>query len=179
MADLSSTPTAAGTASKPKTPINLHDWAIWRMQLNEQMSATMSEQRADLRPMRQYLQSNAFYQQHCRDPTSGQYAGARLLFAIPHAKLKPEFLEGSMMNMAKSVHHELADLPAYEQQHIQSNSDERTATSVNSMSAAAAAQPMIFDRGLSQLLAKGSSANAGCFLQVNDQFSAPDGMRTR
>ncbi len=72
-----------------KNPINLHDWAIWRMQLNEQIGNGMTD-RIDLKQMRQFLQSNPFYQQHSRDPNNGRYNGVQLLFSIPHAKLKSE-----------------------------------------------------------------------------------------
>jgi hypothetical protein len=175
MVDLSSS-NAATSAATNKNPINLHDWAVWRMQLNEQMSTAMGEGRTDLKQMRQYLQSNPFYQQHSRDPTNGRYNGVRLLFSIPHAKIKPEYLDGSRGGITKNNNNEIAESATYEQKKVRSNSDDRTTTSVNSVSAV---QPMVIDKTISQLFPKALIANTGDFLQTNEQMIAADGMRTR
>ncbi|CAF0819152.1 unnamed protein product [Didymodactylos carnosus] len=70
--------------------LNIHDWAIWRMQLNEHMISGLSEGKPDLKYMRHFLQTNPFYQKHSRDPSSGR---VRLMFSIPHPKLRPELVE--------------------------------------------------------------------------------------
>ena len=174
LADLSAPPVV--TTPPPVTSrarINLHDWAVWRMQLNEQMAAVKGESRADLRSMRQYLQSNAFYQQHSRDPSTGRYTGVRLLFSIPRAKFKPEYLDGLQGRTAKAISHELGEAVNYEQNYLQTHSDDRTTTSVNSISAL---QPLIMDKAISQFLPKGLATN---FLQINEPFAALDAMRTR
>lgn len=75
-----------------KTGINLHEWAVWRTQLNEQMALNQNE-RVDPKLMREYLQANQFYQQHSRDPSTGRHISTRLLFSIPHPKVKSEFVE--------------------------------------------------------------------------------------
>ena len=158
-----------------KSPINLHDWAVWRMQLNEQMGSGMAE-RGDLKQMRQYLQSNPFYQQHSRDPSNGRYTGVRLLFSIPHARLKSELTDRSKGGKNKINNMELEDTTTYDQSNVQLNSDDHTATSVNSISAG---PPMIIDKTISQLLPKGLVRNAGDFLHINEQMVAVDAARSR
>jgi hypothetical protein len=165
----------SNSAATNKNAINLHDWAVWRMQLNEQMGTGMTERRSDLKQMRQFLQSNPFYQQHSRDPSNGRYNGVRLLFSIPHAKLKPEFLNGSQGIITKN--NEIGDTTVYEQKKVRSNSeDDQTTTSVNSVSAI---QPMIIDKTISQLFSKSLAGNTGGFLQINEQMVAADGIRSR
>ncbi|CAF3696404.1 unnamed protein product [Adineta steineri] len=171
-----------------KNAINLHDWAIWRMQLNEQMGSGMGERRSDLKHMRQFLQSNPFYQQHSRDRSNGRSNGVRLLFSIPHAKLKPEFLNESQGGINKiatittttnnnnHAHNELEDTVVYDQKKIRSNSDDRTTTSINSISAV---QPMIVDKTISHLVPKGLMGNTSGFRHVNEQMIAADGIQTR
>ena len=146
------------------------------MQLNEQMSATMGEGRADFKQMRQFLQSTPFYQQHSRDPSSGKYNGVRLLFSIPHAKIKPELLDGLRGGITKNNNNETTEPTTYEQKKVRSNSDDRTTTSVNSISAI---QPMVIDKTISQLFPKGLTGNTGGFLQTNEQIVAADGIRPR
>ncbi|CAF0847591.1 unnamed protein product [Adineta ricciae] len=178
----SSTRHASSTADIPssnvtttnKNSIDLHDWAMWRMQLNEQMGSSMNERRSDLKQMRQFLQSNPFYQQHSRDLSNGRYNGVRLLFSIPHTKLKPEFLNEIQETAPRT--NEIGDAVVYEQKKIRSNSDDRTTTSVNSLSAI---QPMIVDKAVNQLLPKACVGNTGGFLQTNEQMIAMEGIRTR
>jgi hypothetical protein len=169
----------AAVATTNKSHINLHDWAAWRTQLNEQMGAGMTDRRPDLKHMRQFLHSNSFYQKHSRDPSGGRYTGVRLLFSIPHAKIKPEFLDETRGITMKNTNNnnEVGDIAAYEQNNVRSNSDDRTTTSVNSISAV---QPMVTDKTISQLLPKGLTGNIDGFLQTNEQMiAAADGMRTR
>ncbi|UJR10384.1 hypothetical protein I4U23_014589 [Adineta vaga] len=169
-------PSTNGTTTN-KNAINLHDWAVWRMQLNEHMGLSINEQRTDLKQMRQFLQSNPFYQQHSRDPSNGRYNGVRLLFSIPHAKLKPEFLNDTQELISKNNENsEIGDTILYEQKKIRSNSDDRTTTSVNSISAL---QPMIPEKTIGQLLPKALPVNTGGFLQTNEHMIAMDGIRTR
>ncbi len=168
--------TSGGVAVTNKNSINIQDWAVWRMQLNEQMGSGMTDRRSEIKQMRQFLQSNPFYQQHCRDPSNGRYNGVRLLFSIPHAKINPELLDGSRGGIIKSNNHETEDTTTYEQKQIRSTSEERTmsATSVS------AVQPtMIIDKTISQLFPKGLVGNTGGFLQINEQMVAADGIRPR
>jgi hypothetical protein len=172
MADLS---TSGGVATN-KNSIDLHDWAVWRMQLNEQMANGTSDRRSDLKQIRQFLQSNPFYQQHSRDPSTGRYNGFQLLFSIPHAKIKPEFLDGSRGGIIKTNNNELGDPTVYEPEKIRSNSDEHTTTSVTSVSAV---PQIVIDKTISQLFPKGLVNNIGAFLQTNEQMIAADGIRAR
>ncbi|CAF0758903.1 unnamed protein product [Rotaria sp. Silwood1] len=165
---------SSGNANK--NLINLHDWAVWRMHLNEQMGNGMAE-RTDLKHMRQFLHSNPFYQQHSRDPSNGRYNGVRLLFSIPHAKLKPELIYGSREGVFnKNTNMDIGDTTTYDQNNVLSNSDDRTTASVNSVSAGS---PMIIDKTINQLLPKGLIGNAGSFLPTNESMAAVDIARTR
>ncbi|CAF2380381.1 unnamed protein product [Rotaria sp. Silwood2] len=171
VADVSSS--SGGNANK--NLINLHDWAVWRMHLNEQMGNGMTE-RTDLKHMRQFLHSNPFYQQHSRDPSSGRYNGVQLLFSIPHAKLKPELIDGSRGGLYKNTNMDIGDTTTYDQNNVLSNSDDRTTTSVNSVSAGS---PMVIDKTINQLLPKGLIGNAGNFIPTIEPMSAVDIARTR
>jgi len=168
-------PISAGVAAN-KNAINIHDWAVWRMQLNEQMGSGMSDRRSELKQMRQFLQSNPFYQQHSRDPSSGRYNGVRLLFSIPHAKIKPEFLDGSRGEITKNNTNEVGDTTIYEQKKIRSNSEDRTASAA---SASAVQTTTVIDKTISQLFPKGLVGNTGGFLQINEHMVAADGIRPR
>lgn len=78
-------------AIPPRTarkPLNLHDWSLWRIQLNEQLASILTERRSDLRTLRQFLQSSSFYQKENHEENNG-----RLLFSIPRAKFHPEDVE--------------------------------------------------------------------------------------
>jgi hypothetical protein len=159
-----------------KNSIDIHDWAVWRMQLNEQMGTGMTDRRSEFKQMRQFLQSNSFYQQHCRDPSNGRYNGVRLLFSIPHAKIKPEFFDESRGSINKSNNTIVEDTMVDEQKKARSNSDDRT-TSAASVSIV---QPtMVIDKTISQLFPKGLVGNTGGFLQINEQMIAADGIRNR
>jgi hypothetical protein len=174
MADLS---TSAGVTTTNKNSINIHDWAVWRIQLNEQLGLGMTDRRSELKQMRQFLQASPFYQQHCRVTSNGRYSAVRLLFSIPRAKFKPELLDSSRGEIIKTNNNEIeGDTKPYEQKTIRSNSDERTtsATSVPTVQPA-----IVVDKTISQLFPKGLIANTGDFLQVNEQMVAADIMRTR
>jgi hypothetical protein len=145
------------------------------MQLNEQMGSGMAE-RGELKQMRQYLQSNPFYQQHSRDPSNGRYTGVRLLFAIPHAKLKCESTDGSKGGINKNNNIDVGDTTTYDQSTVQPNSDDHTTTSVNSISAGPS---MIIDKTISQLLPKALLGNTAEFLHTNEQMVAADAARSR
>ena len=168
----------SGMVSPPvprKMSINLHDWAVWRMQFNEQMANFMGERRSDLRSLRQYLQSNSFYQQYSRDPNTGRYAGVRLLFSIPRAKFRDEYLEGFRTNYNKIINPELSEMPLYEQ-NVQSHSDDRTTASVNSISAV---PPILIDKMITQYLPRGLMNNTVGFLQTNEPNSCGEISRSR
>jgi hypothetical protein len=169
-----STSGGGGDTAK-KNPINLHDWADWRTQLNEQMGNAPTE-RTDLKQMRQFLHSNSFYQQHSRDASNGRYNGVRLLFSIPHAKLKPELNEGSRGGTNKNTSVEGGHSTTPDQNNVRSNSDDCTTTNVNSVSAGS---PTIIDKTISQLLPKSSIRDTGGFLRINEQMIASDTARTR
>ena len=158
-----------------KNAINIHDWAVWRMQLNEQMGHGMKE-RDDLKQMRQFLHSNSFYQQHSRDPSNGRYNGVRLLFSIPHAKIKPDLVDGSRGKINKNNSVEVADTTTYDQHSVRPNSDDRTTTSVNSISTA---PPMVIDKTITHLLPKNLIGNTDGFLHTNEQMIAADATGTR
>jgi hypothetical protein len=173
MADLSTSPGVTTTTNK--NPINIHDWAIWRMQLNEQLGSGMTDRRSELKQIRQFLQASPFYQQHNRVTANGRYSGVRLLFSIPRAKFKPEILDSSRGEIIKTTE-TAEDTTPYEQKKIRSNSDERT-TSVTSVSTIQPA--IVVDKTISQLFPKALVGNTGDFLQVNEQMVAADIMRTR
>lgn len=156
-----------------KTPINIHDWSVWRMQLNEQMGGGLIDQRTELKQIRQFLQNNSFYQQHCRDPSNG----VRLLFSIPRAKFRVELLENSRGGSSKSTTTETTEeISSYEPQRIRSHSDERT----TSATLVPAVQPnLMMDKTISQLFPKTGVEDTGGFLQVNEQMIAAETMRTR
>lgn len=144
-----------------KNLIDIHDWAIWRMQLNEQMSSILlSEQRNDMKQMRQYLQSNSFYRKHSRDSSDRRHNAIRLLFSIPRAIFKAELLNE---NLETNV--------------CEQNDDERT-TSVTSVSALQL--PMVPEKSVNQLYSKDYIGNTdGVFVQVNEQMLAVNGIRSR
>jgi hypothetical protein len=158
-----------------KNPINLHDWAIWRMQLNEQIGNGMTD-RIDLKQMRQFLQSNSFYQQHSRDPNNGRYNGVQLLFSIPHAKLKSESNDASREGLNKNSNMDAGDATIFDQNNAPPNIDDRTTTSVKSVSAG---PPLVIDKTISQLLPKSLIGNAGSFLHINEQMIAVDAAQIR
>lgn len=172
-ADVSS-PTG-DVAAANKNRINIHDWAIWRMNLNEQMGNEMSES-TDLTQLRQYLHSDQFYQQHSRDPSNGCYNGVRLLFSIPHAKIRSELKDGSRGKPNKHANMNVSDAVILVPANAQPNMDDRPMTSVNSISVA---PPAIIDKTISQLLPKNLIRNAGDFLQTNEQMVAADIAQTR
>ncbi len=173
MVDVSSPSGGGGTANKH--PINIHDWATWRMELNEQMGNGMTEQ-TDLKQLRQFLHSNQFYQQHSRDPSNGRYNGVRLLFSIPHAKLRSELNDGSRAALNKNSNMDVGDTTTVDQNNAHPNIDDRTITGVNSGSAA---PPIVIDKTISQLLPKNLIGNTGGFIHVNEQMIAADAARTR
>ena len=146
------------------------------MQLNEQMGAVLADGRSDLKQLRQFLQTNPFYQQYSRDSSTGRYNGVRLLFSIPHAKLKSEFLDGPRTVITKNTTHEATDTTTYEQKKVRSNSDDRTTTSVNSVSTVQ--PPVVIDKTINHLFPKGLVSHTGSFLQINEQMVPADGMRT-
>jgi hypothetical protein len=173
MADLS---TSAGvTTTTTKSPIDIHDWAIWRMHLNEHLGAGMPDRRSEVKQIRQFLQASPFYQQHSRVTPNGRYSGVRLLFSIPRAKFKPELLDNARAGIIKTTE-TVEETAPYEQKQIRSNSEERT-TSVTSVSTVQ--PPIIMDKTISQLFPKALVGNTGDFLQVNEQMVAADIMRNR
>ena len=133
------------------------------MQLNEHM-ANGTADRIDPKSMRQYLQTNQFYQQHSRDPSNGRFNGTRLLFAIPHTKLKPDYID----QLQGKVHHQnpkdLSDTVIYNQTHNQSVSEDRTES------------VMINERIISP---KVSYAKTDEFIRVNEQIIANDVPKVR
>ncbi len=159
-----------GGGESNKNPINLHDWAAWRMKLNEQMGNGTTE-RADIKQMRQFLHGNSFYQQHSRDPSNGRYNGARLLFSIPHAKLKSEIIDGSQGVLNKKSTMEVGDRIKSEQNNVRLNSDDHATASSNLISVGS---PMMTDKTISQLFPKGLIGNTGDFLHINEQMIAAD-----
>lgn len=176
MAELPPPTTTTSGVTTAKHPINIHDWAVWRMQLNEQMGGGLVDRRTEIKQMRQFLQSNPFYQQHCRDQSTGRYNGVRLLFSIPHAKIKPEILDGSRAGIPKSNSNEIAETSISEQKKIRSNSDDRT---VSVISTSVVQPTMIIDKTISQLFPKEVVENTGGFLQINEQMIAAEGIRPR
>lgn len=178
--DLSPSPPAAPAAAvvpTSKNPINIHDWSVWRMQLNEQMGGGLIDRRTELKQIRQFLQNNSFYQQHCRDPSNGRFNGVRLLFSIPRAKFRAEVLDNSRGGTSKPTTSEITEeIPSYQPQKFRSHSDERT----TSATLVPPIQPnLVMDKTISQLFPKTVVENTGGFLQVNEQMIAADTMRTR
>jgi len=145
------------------------------MHLNEQMENGMSDQ-TDLKQLKQYLHSNPFYQQHSRDPSNGRYNGVRLLFSIPHAKLKSKLNDGSRGVPNKSSNIDVGDATSFDQNNVHPNIDDRTVIGVNSI---AAGPPMVIDKTISQLLPKNLIGNKGGFLHTNEQMVASDAARIR
>jgi hypothetical protein len=164
-----------GGAAGNKNPVNIHDWAAWRMQLNEQMGNGMTD-KTDLKQMRQFLHSNSFYQQHSRDPSNGRYNGVRLLFSIPHAKIKPELNDESREILNKNSNIDVGDTTTCDPINNHPIIDDRTTTSVNSVSAGPS---MVIDKTISQLLPKNLIGNTSGFLHVNEQMIAADTEQTR
>ncbi len=158
-----------------KNPINVHDWAAWRMQLNEQMGNGTTE-RTDLKQMRQFLHADSFYQQHSRDPSNGRYNGVRLLFSIPHAKLKSESKERSRGGNNKNAAVEGGEAAIYDQNNVRPDSTDRTTTNVNSVSIGS---PTVTDKNISQLLPKNLIGDTGGFQRINEQMVAADNARIR
>lgn len=139
------------------------------MQLNEQMASMMNERRSDSRSLRQYLQANPFYQQYSRD-SSGRYAGVRLLFSIPRAKFRQEYLQ--------TINPEIIEVPLYEQNNaLQSHSDDRTTASVNSVSGGV--PPVNVEKNIAQYLPRGLLANPMSFVVNNEPLSASEFSRNR
>ncbi|CAF1197311.1 unnamed protein product [Rotaria magnacalcarata] len=158
-----------------KVSINLQDWAVWRIQLNEQMSSAIGDLRTDLKQMRHFLQSNSFYQKHSRDTSNGSSNGVRLLFSIPRAIFNPELIDELRENTKVNMK-EIVEPIIYEEKKIRSNSDDRTTTSVNSMSAL---QAGINDKPISQLLPKISIGNTSNFLHTNEPIKTADRIHPR
>lgn len=96
------------------------------MQLNEQLATILAEHQGDLQSLRQFLQTSPFYQQQNRDQNRD-----RLLFSIPRAKFRPEYIEEFIVPNPPDI----PEPVAYEPSHLASHSDDRTCTSPNSMSA--------------------------------------------
>ena len=71
-----------------KPPLDLHDWSVWRIELNEQLATILTERRSDLRILRRFLQSSSFYQKENHEENNG-----RLLFSIPRAIFRAEDVE--------------------------------------------------------------------------------------
>lgn len=157
-------------------PINISDWAVWRMQLNEQMSAAMSNQQFDFKKIRQFLHSNSFYQQHSRSSSKDRFNTVRLLFSIPRAIIRPEFLDGLRGVYTKNHHNEEIETIVYEDKKVRSNSDDRTTTSVNSMSGA---QPIVIEKTINQVLPKALTGNTSAFIRINEQMIATNGIQPR
>ena len=175
-ADLSPSPPPAVVRTH-KTPINIHDWSVWRMQLNEQMGGGMLDRRVELKQIRQFLQNNPFYQQHSHDPSNGGFNGVRLLFSIPRAKIRAENGENSRGGTTKSSTNETSEeISSDQQQRIRSRSDEHTTSATLIL---ATQPPIVIDKTISQLFPKAIVENTGAFLQVNEQMIAADIMRTR
>jgi len=160
-------PVSSSGEPRHKHPINIHDWAVWRMHLNEQMENGSGDP-GDFKQVRQFLQSNAFYQQHSRDPSTGRYNGVRLLFSIPHAKVKPELIQP--VREISNVNANVKDILQIEQPDEHSNIDDRALTSVH----AAPVKPAITtDKTISQLLPKNLIGNTVGFLPVSCEQTIP------
>ena len=173
--DVSASGSGGGGGTANKNPINVHDWAAWRMQLNEQMGNGTTE-RTDLKQMRQFLHTDSFYQQHSRDPSNGRYNGVRLLFSIPHAKIKSESKERSRAGHNKNAAVEGGEAAIYDQNNVRPISTDRTISNVNSVSIGS---PVVTDKTISQLVPKNLIADTGGFLRINEQMVAADTARIR
>lgn len=160
-----------------KNIINLHEWAIWRMHVNEQMGHGMPD-RGDLKHMRQFLHSNPFYQQHSRDPSSGRYNGVRLLFSIPHPKIKPESIEipRESTTLSKITNLDVPDTTTYDQTNVFSNDDDRTFNGTNSISIGS---PTINHKSLSQPVQKTLLRNTSCYQPMHDPTVPTNVARTQ
>lgn len=141
------------------------------MHLNEQMGIGMTDQ-VDMQQIRQFLQSNPFYQQHSRDPSNGRYNGVRLLFSIPHAKLQPEANEASRNGSNKITHLDTIEPIAYDQHNPHPHMDDRLAAGTHSV-------PMTVDKKITQFLPKNLVGNTDGFLHINEQMVAADPSRPR
>ena len=172
MADVSS----SGGGILNRRPINLHDWAVWRMHLNEKMANGMID-RANLKQMKQFLHSNPFYQQHSRDPSNGRYNGAQLLFSIPHARFKPELTEETRERTNKSMIKEMEDTITYGQTNTVSNSDDHTKT--DDINPVTPRTPTMVDKTINRQLPKVLTENTDNFLHNNEQMMAVDIPRNR
>ncbi|CAF0937452.1 unnamed protein product [Adineta ricciae] len=159
---------SSGGDSSQRNPINVHDWAAWRTQLNEQMSNGCAD-RADVKQMREFLHGNSFYQQHSRDPSNGRYNGVQLLFSIPHAKVKTDVLENPQRIGDKNMP---CEDNAFDQTHAPSYTEDHIPTSFKSVSPSS---PLIRDKTINQLFPKSLLGNTGGFLRVNEQMIANDG----
>ena len=167
---------ASGNGTTNKEHINIHDWAVWRMHLNEQMGVGMADQ-VDLQQIRQFLQSNPFYQQHSRDPSNGRYNGVRLLFSIPHAKLQPEINDASRGGPQKITHLDVAETTAYDPHHFHHKIDaDRLPTNINPIPTGL---PPPIDKKITQFIPRNLISNTDGFLHVNEQMVAADTTRTR
>ena len=145
------------------------------MQLNEHL-ANGTTDRIDAKHMRQYLQASQFYQQHSRDPSNGRYNGTRLLFSIPHTKLKPDYLEQiQSKNQGPSVK-ESSDTVSYSQTNTQSISDDRKMFNGQSMPLTPSIST---EKIISPTISKGTYAKTDEFIRVNEQILAHDPMKIR
>lgn len=166
----SDTTTDNGTSTNA---IDIHDWAIWRMQFNEQLSlGILIDQQNGIKEMREYLQSNAFYQKYSR------HNAVQLLFSIPRAKFQTELFD---QLQEEEVHTnqtaDIAETIPDEQKQVRSNSDER---SVSVTSVSALQSPVLVEKTINRLSLKGLVENTeGTFVQVNEQMMAVDGTRSR
>ena len=145
------------------------------MHLNEQMGIGMPDQ-VDLQQIRQFLQSNPFYQQHSRDPSNGRYNGVRLLFSIPHAKLQPEPNEAPRNGSNKITHLDVVESIAYDQHNPHHHIEERLTAGINSVPTGL---PIPIDKKITQFLPKNLASNTDGFLHVNEQMVAADPTRNR
>ena len=159
-------------AATSMNSIDVHDWAIWRMQLNEQMGNRTTDQRSALKQLRQFLQSNPFYQQYSRDPLDGRFNGVQLLFSIPRVSLKLDALDTSG-EVTKNHSNDVSDRLVHEERKARLNNDDQTSTNVNSSSVV---QPMMIDKTSNQLFSKGLVEHRSSFLQANEQIIATDGI---
>lgn len=158
-----------------KSPINVHDWAVWRMQLNEHL-ANGTADRIDPKHMRQYLQSNQFYQQHSRDPSNGRFNGTRLLFSIPHTKLKPDYVDHIQGKGQGNSSKDVSDVASYNQIDPASIHDDRKMMDGYPISTTA---PIIHEKPFTPVIPKDSYAKTDEFIRVNEQMIANDASRVR
>ncbi|CAF4319092.1 unnamed protein product, partial [Rotaria magnacalcarata] len=184
-ADMSIYGAGGGGGISHKNLINLHDWAIWRMHLNEQMGFGLSD-RTDFKHMRQFLHSNPFYQQHSRDPSNGRYNGVRLLFSIPHARIKPDLMDASRTDAGvveaaggginKITNLDTEDTTTYEQHNVVVNSDDHRTNSANSVSVGS---PLVTHKSMSQVLPKALIGNKSSYHPVHPSTVTNDVTRAR